>query len=206
MSNSCISPAHRCYPLHSFVITSYNRSMFANPQENLEKFGLSSGLIVADLGAGSGDYAFAAAKMVRGMEMEGKVYAVDVQKELLTKIKNEANHLRLTNIEVIWGDAEKIGGTKLRDAGVDVVICSNIFFQVENRESFAKEIARILKPKGRLFFIDWSESFGGIGPTVDAVVTESAAKTFFENNGFMIEKNVNVGSHHYGLVIRKKIT
>lgn len=178
--------------------------MFANPQENLEKLGLSPGTIVADLGAGAGDYAFVAAKMVGGMEMEGKVYAIDVQKDLLDKIKNEANREHLTNIEIIWGNAEKIGGTKLRDASVDVVIASNIFFQVEDRESFAKEIARILKKTGRLFFIDWSDSFGGIGPKADAVVTEDQAKTFFEKNNFVIERDVPVGSHHYGLVIRKK--
>jgi ubiquinone/menaquinone biosynthesis C-methylase UbiE len=178
--------------------------MFANPKENLEKLGLSPGTIVADLGAGSGHYAFIAAKMVGGMEMEGKVYAIDVQKDLLDRIKNEANHEHLTNIEIIWGNAEKIGGTKLRDLSVDVVIASNIFFQVENRETFAKEIARILKPKGRLFFIEWSDSFGGIGPKADAVVTEAAAKIFFEKNGFMVERDVPVGSHHYGLVIRKK--
>lgn len=178
--------------------------MFANPQENLERFGLSSGLVVADLGAGTGHYTLAAAKMVRGMEMEGKVYAIDIQRELLDRIKNEANSEHLTNIEIIWGNAEKIHGTKLRDASVDVVIASNIFFQVEDRENFAKEISRILKPKGRLFFVDWSDSFGGIGPKADAVVTESQAKTFFENNGFTIERDVSVGSHHYGLVIRKK--
>lgn len=178
--------------------------MFANPRENLEKFGLSSGSIVADIGAGSGDYAFVASKMVGGKEVGGKIYAIDVQKDLLDKIKNEANRERLDNIEIIWGNAEKIGDTKLRDASVDVVIASNIFFQVENRGAFAKEIARILKSKGRIFFIDWSDSFGGIGPRADAVITENQAKTFFENNGFVIERSVSVGSHHYGLVIRKK--
>lgn len=192
------------YPLHSLGFASYNRSMFANPQENLEKFGLSPGTVVADLGAGAGDYVFIAAKMVRGMEMEGKVYAIDVQKDLLDKIKNEANRERLTNVEIIWGNAEKIGGTNLNDASVDAVIASNIFFQIEDRENFAKEIARILKPKGRIFFIEWSDSFGGIGPHQNAVVTEAQAKDFFIKNGFTIERDVVVGSHHYGLVIRKK--
>lgn len=178
--------------------------MFTNPRENLEKFGLSAGAIVADLGAGTGDYAFIAAKMVGGMVAGGKVYAIDVQKDLLDKIKNEADREQLKNIEIIWGNAEKLGGTKLRDTSVDVVIASNIFFQIEDRETFAKEIARILKRTGRLFFIDWSDSFGGIGPHADAVVTEREARIFFERNGFTIERDVPVGSHHYGLVIRKK--
>ena len=178
--------------------------MFANPREILEKFGLSAGAIVADLGAGAGDYAFIAAKMVEGMDMGGKVYAIDVQKDLLDKIKTEAGREHLDNIEVIWGNAEKVGGTKLGDASVDVVIASNVFFQVEDRFNFAKEIARILKKTGRILFVDWSESFGGIGPHANAVVTESQAKTFFEQNGFVVEKGLPVGSHHYGLVIRKK--
>lgn len=178
--------------------------MFANPQENLEKFGLSPGTIVADLGAGTGHYTLAAAKMVEGKDMNGKVYAIDVQKDLLDRIKTEANREHLANIEIIWGNAEKIGGTKLHDGSVDVVIASNIFFQVEDRVSFAKEISRILKSKGRLLFIEWSDSFGGIGPHKDAVVTENQARDFFEKNGFVIEKGLAVGSHHYGLVIRKK--
>lgn len=178
--------------------------MFANPEENLQKFGLSPGAIVADLGAGTGHYAFSAAKMVKGMEMEGKVYAIEVQKDLLDTIKIEANREGLTNIEIIWGNAEKIGGTKLKDESVDVVIASNIFFQVEDRETFAKEISRILKPNGRLFFIDWSDPSSTIGPKGDAVVTEVQAKDFFEKNGFTIERSVPAGSHHYGLVIRKK--
>jgi ubiquinone/menaquinone biosynthesis C-methylase UbiE len=176
--------------------------MFANPKENLEKFGLSPGTIVADIGAGVGHYAITAAKMVNGMD--GKVYAIDVQKELLEKLKNEAGRERLDNLEIIWGDAEKVGGTKLRDASVDVVLVSNMFFQVEDRVGFIKEISRILKPKGRLFFIDWSDSYGGIGPKSDAVVTESQAKGIFSENGFVVDKDVPVGSHHYGLVIRKK--
>ena len=178
--------------------------MFANPKDNLEKFGISPGLIVADLGSGTGHYSFAAARMVSGDGKEGKVYAVDVQKDLLDKLKNEAIREHLTNIEIVWGNIEKVGGTKLRDASCDVVIASNVFFQVEDREGFAKEVARILKPTGRFFFIDWSDSFGGIGPTPSTVVKQSEAKTFFERYGFAVEKDVPVGSHHYGLVIRKK--
>ncbi len=178
--------------------------MFANPQHNLEKFSLSPGTIVADIGAGTGYYALLAAQMVRGQEMGGKVYAIDVQKDLLDRLKNEANREHITNLEIVWGNAEKLGGTKLKDASVDVVIASNVFFQIEDRETFAKEIARILKTKGRLFFIEWSNSFNGIGPHKEAIVPEPQAEGFFKKNGFTVERKVPVGSHHYGLVIRKK--
>ncbi len=174
--------------------------MFANPKENLEKFGLSEGSVVADLGSGIGHYALEAAKMVG----DGKVYAVEVQKDLLDKLKNEAIHEHLTNVEVIWGNIEKVGGTKIRDASCDVVIASNVFFQVEDREGFAKEVARIIKPTGRFLFIDWSDNFGGIGPSAQSIVKPATAKAFFEKQGFVIDREMPAGSHHYALVIRKK--
>ena len=142
--------------------------------------------------------------MVSGDGKEGKVYAVDVQKDLLDKLKNEANREHLTNIEIIWGNIEKIGGTKIRDGLCDVAIASNVFFQVEDRKGFAGEVYRILKPTGRLFFIEWADSFGGIGPTPETVFGKKEAEKFFPQNGFVVEKEVSVGSHHYGLVIRKK--
>ena len=67
---------------------------------------------VADLGAGSGHYTLAAAKKVGE---SGRVYAIEVQKDLLTRIKNLAQTEHINNVEVIWGDVENRGGTKLKD-------------------------------------------------------------------------------------------
>ena len=92
----------------------------------------------------------------------------------------------------------------VKSSVVKADIASNLFFQLEDRVGFAKEVARILKSTGRLLFIDWSDSFGGIGPASESVVKPAEAKAFFEKNGFMIERNLPVGSHHYGLIIRKK--
>lgn len=135
--------------------------MFSDPKKNIEAFSLIPGMTIADLGAGSGAYCEPVAIAVGD---KGKVYAVDVQKDLLAKIKNDANKNHILNIEVIWGDIEKVGGTKLRDGCVDGVIASNILFQLTNKEGFRAEVRRILKPGGRLFVIDWTDSFGGLGP------------------------------------------
>jgi len=55
--------------------------MFAEPEQNVKQFKLRDDAVVADLGAGAGWYSFAAARACP----RGKVYAVDVQKELLEK-------------------------------------------------------------------------------------------------------------------------
>src|SRR3989304_6670235 len=128
--------------------------MFTNPVKNLKALGLRENDIVADLGAGTGFYAVAAGRMVP----QGKVYAVDVQKDFLMTIKSKAREANLPNVETLWGDVEKLGGTKIGDEVVDVVIASNILFQVENQERFLEEAKRILKPGGRVLLVDWSDS------------------------------------------------
>ena len=173
---------------------------FSNPSQNIEQIDLQSGASVADLGTGSGFYALAAAKAVGD---KGKVYAIDVQKELLEKLKREAIQRRIHNINVIWGNVEKVGGTKIRDGAVDFVIAANLLFQIEHKMDFMAEIRRILKPKGKLLLIDWQDSFGGLGPTSGHVVRENDGRALFESAGFVFEKPIRAGAHHWGVIFRK---
>jgi len=170
---------------------------FSEPQNNIKQLGLAEGMSVADFGAGSGFYSIEAAKKVKE---SGKVYVVDIQKDLLDRVKNLAKKERLANIEIIWGDIEKVGGSKLGDLSVDVVIISNVLFQIENKESLLKEISRVLKHGGRVLVIDWTDSFGGMGPAQESIFTEDQVKKLFEEKGFTVQKNIYAGDHHYGVV------
>jgi len=171
--------------------------MFSEPAVNLLKLGLTDGSKVVDLGAGSGFYALEAARRVGS---SGRVYAVDVQKDLLERLRSAGAVEGLHNIEVVWGNAEKIGGTKLREGIADRVIVSNILFQVANLEDFVLEVKRITKPGGKILVIDWS----GITPlSPKAIVPLEKAQTLFEKNGFSLEQSWNAGDHHYGLTFKK---
>ncbi len=173
--------------------------MFSDPQKNLTELGVSDGMRVVDLGAGSGFYAIESAKKVgpRGM-----VYAVDVQQDLLSKIKNSAGLMGLHNVEVIWGNIEKIGGTKLRESIADRVILSNTLFQVEpaDRDNLALEVKRLLKSGGKLLVVDWSE---GTPLSPKTLVPKILAEGVFEKVGLKLEKEFDAGDHHYGIIFKK---
>ncbi len=173
---------------------------FSNPDNNIAQFGLEEGRFVADFGAGSGFYTIAAARAVGST---GKVYAVEVQKDLVQKIKQTAGEEGLMNIETLWGDIEELGGTKLRDSSVSVVIVSNVLFQVEDREGLVSEVSRILKPKGRVFIVDWDGSYGNMGPEESAVISAQDARALFEKAGFTYLKAIKAGEHHYGFSLVK---
>ncbi|MDO8572692.1 MAG: methyltransferase domain-containing protein [bacterium] len=174
---------------------------FSDPQKNIQQFGLTEGMKIADLGAGSAAYTLAAAAQVG---TSGRVYAVEVQKELLSNIKNMAAKQGFFNVEVIWGDIERLGGTKIKDHVLDAVIVSNVLFQAEDKRGVVAEVRRILKPKGRVLVVDWKDSFGGMGPHVDQVMSEQTARDLFENDGFTLDRFISSGDHHYGFVAVKQ--
>ena len=174
--------------------------MFSDPITNLQQFHIGPGMSVADLGSGVGFYTMLLSEIVGP---SGSVYAVEVQKELLDKLKIESENRGLKNIKFIWGDLDEIGGTKIRDHSVDRVLIANVLFQIEKPESFLTEANRILKRKtGKILLIDWTDSFGGLGPTPGSVIKPDVARTMFENANFVFEKEINAGDHHYGLIFK----
>ena len=175
--------------------------MFADPEKNIKQFVVPKGGHVADFGAGSGAYALAAAKEVGP---DGRVYAIDIQQELLSRIKSDAKLRRISNIEIIWGNVEEYGGSKLRDSSMDAVIASNIFFQVENKQELVKEITRVLRSGGRTLIVDWSDSFGGLGPRPDMIIRADSLKDLCKIKGLEFEKDIDAGTHHYGLIFKKR--
>lgn len=161
------------------------------------QLGLREGMKVGDFGAGSGHYARAAAAIVGH---GGRVYAIDVQEDVLKHLKLNSHEHHQRIIEAVWGDIEKSGGTHLRDASLDAAMLANTFFQIENRFGFLKELKRVLKPGSKLLVVDWAGSYGGMGPTPERVVTEHQAEDFFINNGFHKVKSFRAGPHHYGII------
>jgi ubiquinone/menaquinone biosynthesis C-methylase UbiE len=170
---------------------------FADPTKNVLQMGLTDGMKVADIGAGTGHYALAASGIVGPA---GHVYAIDIQEDVLKRLKDAAQERKSKNIETIWGDVEKPGGTKLRDHVVDAVILSNTLFQLADKQSAIAELKRILKPSGKLLVADWAGSYDGIGPDEGLIVPEHEAEELFIGSGFYKVKSYRAGPHHYSIL------
>lgn len=171
--------------------------MFADPVKNLRTLSLRENAIVADLGAGTGFYSVAAGHITS----KGKVYAVEIDKDLLATIRHKVAEAHLDNVEIIWGNVEKIGGTKIGDGVLDAVLASNILFQVGDREKFIEETKRILKPGGKVLLIDWAPSH--VFPVKNSM-PKNKAREMFEKKGFIWQRDINAGDHHYGMIFSKK--
>lgn len=172
---------------------------FVSPQQMVYELGLQPGMKVADLGAGTGAFAIPAARLVTEA---GRVYAIELQRDLLTRITSEAKDQGLSNVEILWGDIEHPSGTKLADELIDVAIVANVLFQLGDIRGLVAEVLRILKHDGRVLVVDWSDN-KSFGPHPKSIVSKDKTKELFEAGGLMFIKEVAAGDHHYGLIFKK---
>lgn len=187
-------------------MTALNTASFAHPSRNVAALGVEPGMDIADFGSGSGAYVLAMAERMAHM---GHIYAIDVQRELLRRIKNEAHARGYKNVEVIWSDLESPNGSKIADRHLDLVLISNLLFQAESKDALLAEAWRILKTKGRLAIIDWSEPVHAgkqvssrFGPHKKDIVSKETMLELAKRNGFEFVKAFRAGAHHYGLIFR----
>lgn len=174
--------------------------MFSNPEQNVAQLNLREGMSVADLGVGTGFYTKALSKKVGHT---GHVYAVEVQKDMVKKVESELKELGITNVDCIWGDIEKKHGTKIADRSIDAVVISNVLFQVDDKLGLIDEAKRIVKEDGKILLIDWADSFGGMGPAPQHVVTEARAIELFDKRGLKKSEIISISDHHYGIIFKR---
>ncbi len=174
--------------------------MFSNPEKNLIQANIGRGMHVAEFGCGSGFYTLALAGIVGP---DGKVYAIDIQRELLHKVSNEAKRSGFKNVSVLHADLETERASALTEESVDVVVIANTFFLIEHKEHLVKEAIRILRKNGRVLVVEWSDANAGIGPHKKHLVKETETENVFKKYGFIKVQNIDAGDHHYGIIFRK---
>ena len=173
---------------------------FVVPEIVSSHFHLREGDTVADFGAGGGLFLKVLSTAVGE---SGRVYACEIQKTLVEKLGDQARLMGLQNVHPLWCDLEEINGIKIATGELDSGMLINTFFQIEDRETAVKEMARTVRSGGKFFVIDWTESFAGMGPQPGQVISAADTKNLFEANGFTVEGEFEAGEHHYGLAFRK---
>jgi len=173
---------------------------FIMPDVVASHFHLKEGDLVADFGAGSGFFLKALSTAVG---QTGKVYACEIQKQLVEKIGDQSRQQGLSNVHPLWCDLEEVNGIKIGTGELDVAIIVNTLFMIEDKTAGIKEMGRTLRSGGKFFVIDWNESFGGMGPQPAQVVSVEEVTNLLESNGFVFEREFPAGDHNYGLAFRK---
>lgn len=110
---------------------------------------IEKGDVVADIGAGSGVLTVPLARAVGPM---GKVYAVDIQDEMLTLIRLRMKQRRINNVEPVLGE---IASPKLPANSVDLMVLVDVYHEFSHPFEMTKAMADALKPGGRIALVEY---------------------------------------------------
>jgi ubiquinone/menaquinone biosynthesis C-methylase UbiE len=110
---------------------------------------IKAGDYVVDLGAGSGFHTMKLSKLVGA---KGKVYAVDIQKEMLDIIRKRLKKDKITNVELIH-NTEK--DPKLPASAIDMILMVDVYHELSYPYEVMVELVKSLKPGGRLVFVEF---------------------------------------------------
>ncbi len=125
-----------------------NRQQEENTKLAIEKMQLSPQAVVADIGAGTGYYTFAIAPKV----LKGKVYAVEIQEEMIKFLKDKKASKGIKNIEVIKGTTQS---PNLPENSVDLAIMVDVYHELEFPHEMLQAIKRSLKKDGAILLLEY---------------------------------------------------
>lgn len=147
-----------CASLKQCAYEGYNRDDWQQPQKVIESLQIRPGAVVADLGSGSGYFTFDLAKAVGPT---GKVYAVDIDRDMTDLVTKRAKERGASNIAVILA---KPDDPLLPTRGVDLILTVDAYHHIENRVSYFANLQKYLRPDGRIAIVEFDRraSFAGL--------------------------------------------
>ena len=173
------------------------REHWLPPAELIDTLGLEAGMVVADLGAGSGYYAVPIGKCVGA---RGRVYAIEPRPALVEELRAGAHAPGVPmNIVPLESSAQK---TNLPDKSCDVVLAADVLHELEDREGMLEEAKRLLREGGHLAILEWREdATPPPGPAVQKRLAFKDAVCLVEQNSWSIDKAREVGPDGYVLIL-----
>lgn len=183
--------AHKFDAKKAGILDNQERVQFLNPDSILEKLKLSGEMVLADLGCGTGFFSIPASKRVK------KVFALDIQQEMLDILGDKIKQEKITNIEAILSEESSL---PLSDNSVDILLMVNVFHELEDNFSILKEVKRVLNTNGRIVIIDWKKMKMDFGPPFEERLAEKEVIDICNENGFTILERSNTGPYNYLLI------
>lgn len=153
---------------------------------------------VADVGYGTGFFTIPMAKIVGD---KGKIFAIDIQEEMIAILNEKIQKLEIKNVETFLSTEEHI---PLPNESVDLALMASLLHKLDNYAT-VKEVYRFLKSHGVLAILEWKkeESLSEFGPPIWKRLTLNQTREIIEKMGFEVKEISSIGPYHY-LVISVK--
>lgn len=174
-----------------------DRDEWQSPDRIMDALGVGEGVVVADLGAGSGWFTI---RLANRVGPNGIVYAEDIQRQMIDSITRRVERIGLKNVRTVLG---RPNDPRL-PALVDAVLIVDSYHEMEQPVALLKNVARSLKPNGRIGIVNFTKGGGGPGPAIEDRVDPERVIADARAAGLELQSRQTFLKYHYMLVFENR--
>jgi ubiquinone/menaquinone biosynthesis C-methylase UbiE len=156
------------------------RATEEEPDKAIAALAISLGATVADVGAGSG---YMTVKLATAVGSEGRVYATDVQPEMIEKLTARVRAAKLQNVTPVLAASDD---PRLPEDAIDLILMVDVYHELATPQQVLQKIRRALKPSGRLVLLEYRKEDPSIPIREEHKMTVADAKAEVEAEGYRL--------------------
>jgi ubiquinone/menaquinone biosynthesis C-methylase UbiE len=168
------------------------------PTKAIDALGLTPGMVVADIGAGSGYYA---SRMAKKVGPSGKVYATDIQPGMLELLNRRVASEGLTNVTTVLGAMDD---PRLPPASIDLAIMVDVYHELQQPQVFVQRLKETFKPGGRLVLVEFRKEDPKVPILEVHKMSVAEVKQELEAEGYVLDRVIDVLPWQHIIVLRLK--
>ena len=168
------------------------------PSKALDALDLKPGMVVADIGAGSGYYS---SRIARRIAPAGRVYATDIQQGMIDILERRIKNEGLTNVSTVLGAMDD---PRLPPASIDLAIMVDVYHELQQPQLFLQRLKPAFKPNGRLVLLEFRKEDPNIPILEVHKMSVVEVKQEMEAEGFVLDKVIDVLPWQHIIVLRMK--
>ncbi|OFW42496.1 MAG: hypothetical protein A3J29_06960 [Acidobacteria bacterium RIFCSPLOWO2_12_FULL_67_14b] len=174
-----------------------DRHLWQPPDQIMDAMGIADASVVGDIGAGSGWFTI---HLARRVGPQGLVYAEDVQQGMINAISRRVQREGLTNVKPVLG----VGSNpRLPERSLDAVLIVDAYPEIQDRVTMLANLARALKPQGRIGIVDFKLDGTGPGPPPEERVSPDVVVKDAEKAGLRLIRQEPFLQYQYFLIFGK---
>jgi len=167
------------------------------PDQALDALGIRAGMVLADVGAGTG---YMSLRMARRVGPTGKVYANDLQPEMLQKLRAKSQREKLSNVETVQGTESD---PKLPPNTMDLVLLVDVYHEFSQPQAMLDKIRESLKPDGRLVLLEYRKEDPRVPIRPEHKMSVAEVKTEVEAEGYKLDQVIEKLPRQHIIIFRK---
>ncbi|HEX8031489.1 MAG TPA: methyltransferase domain-containing protein [Vicinamibacterales bacterium] len=168
------------------------------PSKALDALELKPGMVVADIGAGSGYYA---SRMAKRVGPTGRVYATDIQPGMIELLNRRITSEGLTNVTTVLGGMDD---PKLPPNAIDLAIMVDVYHELQEPQIFLQRLKQAFKPGGRLVLMEFRKEDPQIPILEVHKMSVAEVKQETEAEGFVLDKVIETLPWQHIIVLKVK--